>query len=53
MTQAAEMGAIIFPPAPAFYARPQTLAEMVANPVGRMLARIGIENDTYDQWTGV
>ncbi len=53
MTQAAEMGAIIFPPAPAFYARPQTLDEMVANTVGRMLARIGIENDTYDQWTGV
>jgi 4-hydroxy-3-polyprenylbenzoate decarboxylase len=53
MTQAAEMGAIIFPPAPAFYARPQTLDEMVANTVGRMLARIGIENDAYEEWRGV
>jgi len=53
MTQAAEMGAIIFPPAPAFYARPQTLDEMVTNTAGRMLARIGIENDAYEEWRGV
>ena len=53
MTLAAEIGAIIFPPAPAFYARPQTLDEMVTNTVGRMLARIGISNDAYDEWRGM
>jgi 4-hydroxy-3-polyprenylbenzoate decarboxylase len=53
MTLAAEIGAIIFPPAPAFYARPQTLDEMVTNTVGRMLARIGISNDAYDEWQGI
>jgi len=53
MTQAAEIGAIIFPPAPAFYARPQSLDEMVANTVGRVLARIGIPNDAYPEWRGV
>ena len=53
MTQAAEMGAIIFPPAPAFYAHPQSLDEMVVNTVGRMLARLGIPNDAYDEWRGV
>lgn len=50
MRLAAEAGAIIFPPVPAFYARPQTVEEMVDNLVGRMLARIGIENDTYLHW---
>ncbi len=50
MEQAAAAGAIIFPPAPAFYARPHTIAEMIDNIVGRALARIGIENEYYSQW---
>jgi 4-hydroxy-3-polyprenylbenzoate decarboxylase len=53
MTQAAELGAIIYPPAPAFYARPQSLDEMVTHTVGRMLARLGIPNEAYDEWRGV
>ncbi len=50
MTQAAEIGAIIFPPVPAFYAHPATLEEMVDHTVGRMLARLGIVNDLYVPW---
>ncbi|MEJ5310673.1 MAG: UbiX family flavin prenyltransferase [Anaerolineae bacterium] len=50
MTQAAEIGAIIFPPVPAFYAYPATLEEMVDHTVGRMLARLGIANDLYAPW---
>jgi 4-hydroxy-3-polyprenylbenzoate decarboxylase len=50
MTQAAEIGAIIFPPVPAFYAHPATLEEMVDQTVGRMLARLGIANDLYTPW---
>jgi 4-hydroxy-3-polyprenylbenzoate decarboxylase len=50
MDQAAEAGAVIFPPMPAFYARPQTLEDVVDNIVGRVLARIGIENDQYFKW---
>jgi len=53
MTQAAEIGAIIFPPVPAFYAHPQTLDEMVTHTVGRVLARIGIPNDAYPEWRGM
>jgi 4-hydroxy-3-polyprenylbenzoate decarboxylase len=53
MTRAAEIGAIIFPPVPAFYARPRTLDEMVTNTVGRMLSRIGIPNGAYEEWQGV
>ena len=50
ISQAAEAGALIFPPMPAFYTRPKTIDEMVDNLVGRILARIGIENDQYLRW---
>jgi 4-hydroxy-3-polyprenylbenzoate decarboxylase len=47
---AAQAGAIIFPPVPAFYARPQSVDEIINNTVGRLLARLGIENDAYLKW---
>jgi flavin prenyltransferase len=50
MDQAAEAGALIFPPMPAFYTRPRTIEEIIDNLVGRVLARIGIENDLYLRW---
>jgi flavin prenyltransferase len=50
MLQAAEAGAIIFPPAPAFYGRPRTLEAVVTGTVGRALARLGIENEAYHIW---
>lgn len=53
MVQAAEMGAIIFPPVPAFYARLSSVDEMIDNTVGRVLARFGIDNQLYMQWRGL
>lgn len=50
MTQAAEMGAVIFPPVPAFYGKPQTLDNIIDGTVGRVLARIGVDNDLYTRW---
>ncbi len=50
MDQAAEAGAVIFPPMPAFYTKPQTVEDIVDNLVGRVLARIGIENEWYFKW---
>lgn len=52
MSQAAEAGAIIFPPIPAFYHHPQTIDDLVNATVGRMLARIGIDNDLVQPWNG-
>jgi 4-hydroxy-3-polyprenylbenzoate decarboxylase len=43
LTAAAENGATIFPPLPAFYARPTTLDEMVDHTVGRVLDQFGID----------
>ena len=50
MAQATAAGAIIFPLAPAFYNRPQSIDELVNATVGRMLARLGIENELYKPW---
>ena len=50
---AAEAGAVIFPPVPAFYAQPHTLEDMVDNIVGRVLSRLGIENEIYKKWGGM
>jgi 4-hydroxy-3-polyprenylbenzoate decarboxylase len=52
MARAAEIGAVIFPPVPAFYGRPQTVAEIVDGTVGRVLARLGVENALYTEWKG-
>jgi 4-hydroxy-3-polyprenylbenzoate decarboxylase len=53
MVQAAEMGAVIFPPVPAFYAQPKTVEELVNQSVGRILARLGLDNQLYDVWQGL
>lgn len=50
---AASAGAIIYPPVPAFYAFPKSIDDLVDNTVGRILARIGIENDGYTRWEGM
>lgn len=52
MEQASRAGAILFPPVPAFYTRPQSVDEIVDNIVGRVLRRLGIENDLYQEWLG-
>ncbi len=53
MVQAVEIGAIVFPPVPAFYARLSSVEEMVDNTVGRILARLGIDNELYMKWEGL
>jgi 4-hydroxy-3-polyprenylbenzoate decarboxylase len=53
MLQAAENGAIIMPPVPAFYGKPQTVDDIVNQTVGRALARIGIQNQLYSEWLGM
>jgi 4-hydroxy-3-polyprenylbenzoate decarboxylase len=50
MTALAEMGAIIAPPVPAFYAEPQSVADLVDQSVGRALDLFGIETDLVRRW---
>ena len=50
MVRLAEMGAIIAPPLPAFYAKPQTIAEMVDQSVGRALDLFGLSWSPVKRW---
>ncbi len=52
LTTLAELGAVIFPPVPAFYDRPTTLDEIVNHTVGRILDRLHIPQDLVREWTG-
>jgi 4-hydroxy-3-polyprenylbenzoate decarboxylase len=50
MTQLSEMGAIIAPPVPAFYARPASLDDMINHTVGRALDLFDIESGVVRRW---
>jgi 4-hydroxy-3-polyprenylbenzoate decarboxylase len=50
MSLAAQAGAIIYPPVPAFYVRPESVSDLIDNTVGRVLSRLGIENEFYQKW---
>ena len=50
MLAVTEMGAIVAPPVPAFYARPQSLEEMVDHTLGRVLDLFGLESGTVRRW---
>jgi 4-hydroxy-3-polyprenylbenzoate decarboxylase len=50
MTALAEMGAIIAPPVPAFYAAPASLGDMVDHTLGRLLDLFGIEAPNLKRW---
>ena len=50
MTQLAEMGAIIAPPLPAFYAEPQSVDDLVNQSVGRALDLFNIETARVKRW---
>ena len=53
MTAVTEMGGIIFPPVPSFYAKLETLDDMVNQTVGRMLDLLDIESNLVRRWQGV
>jgi 4-hydroxy-3-polyprenylbenzoate decarboxylase len=50
MTAVTEMGAIVYPPVPAFYARPETLEQMIDHSLGRALDLFGIDVSTVRRW---
>jgi len=52
MAAATEAGAIIFPPVPAFYARPASLEDMIDHTLGRVLDLFDIDLGLVRRWTG-
>lgn len=52
MTRAADYGAVILPPMPAFYHHPQTIMDIVHQSIGKALDHVGIEHELFRRWTG-
>ena len=53
MVAVAEMGGIVVPPVPAFYARPKTVADIVDHTVHRVLDLFGIHSPVLARWRGM
>ncbi len=51
MARVSDMGAIVAPPVPAFYARPDTIEDLVDHTVGRWLDLFGIESGLVRRWS--
>ena len=52
MLRLTDMGAIIFPPLPAFYHRPKTVEDIVDHTVGRVLDLFGVDHALFERWSG-
>ncbi|HEY9179806.1 MAG TPA: UbiX family flavin prenyltransferase [Candidatus Baltobacteraceae bacterium] len=50
LTQLAEIGAVILPPMPAMYAKPQTVDDIVNHTVGKALDQFGIQHALFKRW---
>jgi 4-hydroxy-3-polyprenylbenzoate decarboxylase len=53
MVAATEMGAVVFPPLPAFYHRPATIEALIDETVERALELLGIEGAAPREWQGL
>lgn len=53
MTAVTEMGAVVFPPLPAFYLKPASVDEMVDDSVERVLALLGLRGAAPREWHGL
>ena len=53
MTAVTEMGGVVFPPLPAFYLKPTSIEELVAESCERVLALLGVAAATPREWRGL
>jgi polyprenyl P-hydroxybenzoate/phenylacrylic acid decarboxylase-like protein len=53
MTTVTEMGAVVFPPVPAFYVGLDSIEAMVEQTVARVLELVGIESPLIRRWPGL
>lgn len=52
MLRLSRMGAVIFPPVPAFYQRPTSLDDIVDHTVMRVLDQFGVHGEDAGRWSG-
>jgi 4-hydroxy-3-polyprenylbenzoate decarboxylase len=54
MSEATASGAVILPPVPGFYQRPQTVRDIVDHTVGKVLDMLGLhDHELFTRWTGL
>jgi 4-hydroxy-3-polyprenylbenzoate decarboxylase len=52
MQQVVECGGVVLPPMPSFYHRPETIADIVDQTVGKVLDQFDIPHDLFRRWEG-
>ncbi len=52
MSRAADCGAVILPPMPAFYHKPASIMDIVHQSIGKALDHVGIEHQLFKRWSG-
>ncbi len=50
LAQLAEIGAVVMPPVPAMYTHPQSVDDIVAHAVGKVLDQFGISHGLFTRW---
>jgi len=53
MARAADCGAILLPPMPAFYHKPESLTDIIHQSIGKALDQVGIEHNLFKRWSGL
>jgi polyprenyl P-hydroxybenzoate/phenylacrylic acid decarboxylase-like protein len=53
MTAVTEMGGVIFPPVPAFYAKPESIDAIIAHTTARVLDLFGLHSAELARWQGM
>ena len=50
LSQAADTGAHILPPMPAFYSRPKTIDDLIDQTIGKVFDLMGVQHDLFRRW---
>ena len=53
MSRAADYGAVILPPMPAFYHKPESIMDLIHQSIGKALDQVGIEHNLFKRWAGI
>jgi len=53
MLLASELGALILPPVPSFYHKPEKIEDIIHQTIGKMFDYFGIQHDLFKRWEGV
>jgi 3-polyprenyl-4-hydroxybenzoate decarboxylase len=50
MVTVTEAGGTVLPPVPGFYSRPQSIDDLIAHTVGKILDQFGIDHTLFRRW---